>query len=150
MVSSIPLRMYSPSLIFVNGSGIFGSSLMKDGPAKMNTNRQRDQKIACPPMCFTIFLEMMYSLFLQGGLWSNSGVGSSVARAREAKESMIMFTQRSQTGLRGGSFKTTAATNEVISATTFTVSQNCKNLLILSQTFLPHMQALTIEAKLSS
>jgi len=37
-----------------------------------------------------------------------------------------------------------------ITATTFTVSWNCKNLAILSYTFLPHMTALTMLVKLSS
>jgi hypothetical protein len=46
-------------------------------------------------MCFTIFWEMMYSFFLYGGLYKRSFFGSSVARAREARESMIKFTQRS-------------------------------------------------------
>jgi hypothetical protein len=34
--------------------------------------------------------------------------------------------------LSGGSFKTDEAMNEVIRATTLTVSWNCKNLLMLS------------------
>lgn len=37
-----------------------------------------------------------------------------------------------------------------VTATTFTVNWNCKNLAILSYTFLPHMTAFTILVKLSS
>lgn len=37
-----------------------------------------------------------------------------------------------------------------ITATTLTVSWNCKNLAMLSYTFLPHMTAFTILVKLSS
>lgn len=46
-------------------------------------------------MCFTIFLEMMYSAFLYGGLCKSSGFGVSVASANEANESIIKFTHRS-------------------------------------------------------
>jgi hypothetical protein len=73
-----------------------------------------------------------------------------VAKASEARESMIMFTQRSCTAFSGVSFIITEAMKDVIRATTLTVSWNYKNLLMLSYTFLPHMHALTIEAKLSS
>lgn len=83
-------------------------------------------------MCLTIFLEIMYSFFLYGGLLRSSSVGSSVAKAKEARESMIMFTQRSYTAFKGVSFMITEAMKEVIRATTFTVSWNYKNLLMLS------------------
>jgi len=46
-------------------------------------------------MCLTMVLEMMYSSLELGGLSSNSGVGGSVAKANEAKESIIKLTQRS-------------------------------------------------------
>jgi hypothetical protein len=68
---------------------------MNYGPANTNMKRIIAWNIAIPKMCFTIFWEMMYSFFLYGGLYKRSGFGSSVARAREARESMIRFTQRS-------------------------------------------------------
>ena len=52
----------------------------------------------------------------------SASTGSSVAKASEARESMIMLTQRSCTGFKGGSFMTTDAKNDVIRATRFTVS----------------------------
>jgi len=52
----------------------------------------------------------------------SASLGISVAKASEARESMIMLTQRSCTGFRGGSFMTTAAKNDVIRATRLTVS----------------------------
>lgn len=118
--------------MLVNGGGMFSSSLMNSGPANTKKNRTKAWKMDCPPMCLTILLEMMYSLFLYGGLCKSSSTGSSVAKAREARESMIMLTQRSCTGLSGGSFKTEEAMNETIRATTLTVSWNYKNLLMLS------------------
>lgn len=75
---------------------------------------------------------MIYSFFLYGGLFKSSGFGSSVARAREANESMIKFTQRSWIAANGEYMITDEPMNEVIKATTFTVSWNCKNLLMLS------------------
>lgn len=75
---------------------------------------------------------MIYSYLLYGGLLRSASTGISVAKASEAKESMIMFTQRSCTGFKGASFMITAAMNDVIRATTLTVSWNYKNLLMLS------------------
>lgn len=43
-----------------------------------------------------------------------------------------------------------APVNATITATTLTVSWNCRNLEMLSYTFLPHMTALTMLVKLSS
>jgi len=112
----------SPFLIAVYGTIMSWSSGMKCDPPKMKTKRIIDWKIAYPPMCLTIFLEMIYSLLLYGGLSRSASTGSSVAKAREAKESMIILTQRSCTGFNGASFITVAAINEVIRATTLTVS----------------------------
>jgi len=75
-----------------------------------------------PRMCFTIFCEIMYSFFLYGGLWRRSSLGSSVARAKEASESMIKLTQRSWIACRGDSHMITDPMKEVIRATTLTVS----------------------------
>lgn len=68
---------------------------MKPEPPKRTTRMTIDWKIACPRMCLIILWEMIYSFFLYGGLWRSSGFGDSVARAREARESMIRLTQRS-------------------------------------------------------
>jgi hypothetical protein len=74
---------------------------MNEGPAKRMVKMTMDWKIACPRICFTIFLEMIYSYFLYGGLCNNSGFGVSVARAKEARESIIRLTQRSWIAARG-------------------------------------------------
>jgi len=49
-------------------------------------------------------------------------LGSSVAWANEANESIIRFIQSNWMGYKGDSFKIQAPTNAVIKATTFTVS----------------------------
>jgi len=99
-----------------------GSSNKKYDPPKTKTKRIEAWKIACPRICLTIFLETIYSCFLYGGLFRRASTGSSVARASEARESMIMLTQRSCTAVSGVSFIITDAMKEVIKATTFTVS----------------------------
>lgn len=53
---------------------------------------------------------------------SKSGFGSSVARAREARESMIKFTHKSWIAANGESQRTTEPMKAVIKATTLTVS----------------------------
>jgi len=63
---------------------------------------------------------------------------------------MIRFTHRSWMACRGVSRVTEAPMNTRISATTLTVSWNWRKRWMLSKIFLPHMQALTIELKLSS
>jgi len=77
-----------------------------------------------PRICLTIFGEMIYSFFLYGGLFKRSSFGSSVAKAREARESMIRFTQRSWMAARGDSHMITEPMKEVIKATTLTVNWN--------------------------
>jgi len=50
----------------------------------------------------------------------------------------------------GLSWTAQAPINATITATTFTVNWNCKNLAMLSYTLRPHITALTILLKLSS
>jgi len=50
----------------------------------------------------------------------------------------------------GLSWTAHAPINATITATTFTVNWNCKNLAMLSYTLRPHITALTILLKLSS
>ena len=101
-------------------------------------------------MCLIIFLEIMYSSLLWGGLLNNSKVGGSVANAREANVSIIRFTQSIWIGFRISYFSVTAPIKVKTTATTFTVSWNCKNFFMLSYTFRPHIAAFIIELKLSS
>lgn len=75
---------------------------------------------------------MMYSFFLYGGLFRRSSLGVSVARASEARESMIRLTQRSWMAASGEYKMMHDPMKEVMSATTLTVSWNYKNLLMLS------------------
>lgn len=81
-----------------------------------------DWKIACPRMCLTILREMMYSFFLYGGLSRSSGLGVSVAKASEASESIIRFTQRSWIAARGDFWNASEPMRQEKSATTFTES----------------------------
>lgn len=115
-------------------SPVYGShsSMRKYFPPKTKTNRMMHWKKACPKMCLTIFWEMMYSFFLYGGLSKRSYFGSSVARASEARESMIRLTQRSWIAWRGESHMTTDPIKDTTKATTLTVSWNWRNLLMLS------------------
>ena len=63
---------------------------------------------------------------------------------------MIRLTQSSWIACSGVSRVIAEPTHTKISATTLTVSWNCRKRWILSKMFLPHMQAFTIELKLSS
>lgn len=65
---------------------------------------------------------MIYSLFLYGALLRRSGFGSSVARAREARESMIKLTHNSWIAANGESQRTTEPMKAVMRATTLTVN----------------------------
>jgi hypothetical protein len=75
---------------------------------------------------------MMYSYFLYGGLCKSSGFGDSVARAREARESMIRFTHKSWIAASGLFWNARDPMRQEKRATTLTESWNYKNLLILS------------------
>lgn len=73
-------------------------------------------------MCLIIFWETIYSFFLYGGLLRRSSFGDSVARAREARESIIMLTQRSWIAASGDSQRMQAPVKAVARATTLTES----------------------------
>ena len=62
-------------------------------------------------------LLIMYSWRPCGGRSSNLRLGGSVAKAREANESMIRFTQRSWMAWSGESFRTTEPMKAVNKAT---------------------------------
>ena len=83
-------------------------------------------------------------------LSKSSGVGSSVARAREARVSMIRFTHSIWTAFRGLSWMAQDPMKATTTATTLTVSWNCRNLAMESYTLRPHMTAFTMLVKLSS
>lgn len=103
------------------------------------------------PVMFFIMVREMSGLVRPYGLRSSrSGVGISVARASEASVSMIRLTQSIWTALSGESWMKHAPKNATMTATTFTVSWNCRNLAIESYTLRPHMTALTMLVKLSS
>jgi len=76
----------------VNGSHYSATNC---GAPKTKTKRKIAWKIDIPKMCLTIFWEMIYSFFLYGGLSKRLSFGASVARAREARESMIRLTHKS-------------------------------------------------------
>mmetsp|Transcript_8369 Transcript_8369/g.12167 ORF Transcript_8369/g.12167 Transcript_8369/m.12167 type:complete len:278 (-) Transcript_8369:2556-3389(-) len=81
---------------------------------------------------------------------SNSSVGGSVARASEARASMMRFTHSNWMARRGDSPFVAAPSIAINRATTLTVSWNCKNLPIDSNTLRPHFTACTMDLKLSS
>mmetsp|Transcript_6663 Transcript_6663/g.19752 ORF Transcript_6663/g.19752 Transcript_6663/m.19752 type:complete len:207 (-) Transcript_6663:2539-3159(-) len=87
---------------------------------------------------------------LYGRRSRSSRVGGSVPRARAPMVSMMRFTQSIITALRGGLYPATADRKVMVSATTFTVSWNWRNLRMLSKTERPHRTALMIEENLSS
>lgn len=70
--------------------------------------------------------------------------GGSVARASDAKVSIIRLTHNICTGFRGEYFRNTAPVKAMIKATTLTVSWNWMNFLMQSKMFLPHLIAVTI------
>jgi len=67
---------------------------------------------------------MIYSFFLYGGLCNNSGFGVSVARAKEARESMIRFTHKSWIAARGLFWNANEPMRQEKRATTFTDNWN--------------------------
>ena len=73
-----------------------------------------------------------------------------MARAREARVSMMRLTQSIWMGLSGDYLSTAAPANARIRAQQFTVSWNCRNLRIESKMLRPHRTAFTMELKLSS
>mmetsp|Transcript_4289 Transcript_4289/g.13718 ORF Transcript_4289/g.13718 Transcript_4289/m.13718 type:complete len:322 (-) Transcript_4289:1556-2521(-) len=101
-------------------------------------------------MCFHMVLLMRGSSLPLGFSSSKSGVGSSVASASAAMESMMRFTQSSCSTLSGVPLPVMAAITARVSATRLMVSWNCRNLRMLQNTERPHSTLLTIELKLSS
>ena len=73
-----------------------------------------------------------------------------MAKANEAKVSIIKLTHNIWIGLSGDSLRMAAPAKAITRAHMLTVSWNCKNFLIESKMFLPHFIAVTIDAKLSS
>lgn len=85
-----------------------------------------------------------------GFLFNKSSLGGYVAKARDAKVSMIKLTHNIWIGFKGDYFKIAAPEKAITNATMLTVSWNCKNFLIESKIFRPHFIAVTIDLKLSS
>lgn len=73
-----------------------------------------------------------------------------MAKASEAKVSMIRLTQSIWIGFSGDSLRIAAPAKAITKATILTVNWNCKNFLIESKIFLPHFMAVTMDLKLSS
>ena len=83
-------------------------------------------------MFFNMVLEISGLVRPYGFLSRRSAVGGSVARARDAKVSIIRFTQSMGTALKGDAPFAQDPIKHSMTATTFTVSWNCKNLEIES------------------
>lgn len=148
--------------------------------------------MACPRIFFIIVLDISGFVRPYGFRNKRSGVGISVAKASEARVSIIRFTHNICTAwkqqnvpylsmlllestmskllvlfiyfqshemecnififftLSGLMLTAQAPVKATITATTLTVSWNCKNFAILSYTLRPHSTALTMLEKLSS
>mmetsp|Transcript_11063 Transcript_11063/g.26859 ORF Transcript_11063/g.26859 Transcript_11063/m.26859 type:complete len:338 (-) Transcript_11063:2012-3025(-) len=108
----------------------------------------------CHAACRTMFLIMVWERTPRsrgyGFRKSSERVGSSVARAREAKESMMRLTHSIWMAVSGDWVRTADPTHATTIAVMFTVSWNWRKRQMLSYTQRPHMTALTIETKLSS
>jgi len=85
-----------------------------------------------------------------GFLNNSSSFGGSVAKANEARVSMIRLTHNIWIGFNGDSLSMAAPEKAIIKATILTVNWNWRNFLIESKIFLPHFMAVTMDAKLSS
>ena len=73
-------------------------------------------------MCFHINFETIDSVLFCGLLKSRLSLGSSVARANEAKLSMIKLTQTNYTAVKGDYLIVIAPTIAIVTAATLTVS----------------------------
>ena len=94
--------------------------------------------------------EMMAAFFGTGFCLRMSRSGSSVANAREPKESMIRF-MNSNYKLVNGDIPTAAdPMKQIRKLTMFIVSWYCRNLRVLHRTTRPHLIKLMIVQKLSS
>ena len=123
---------------------------MNNSPQNTKIIKTNIWNIDCPRICFIMFLDTMWSLLLFGYLYSNYSVGASVARARDAKVSIIKFIHNIWIGAKTCCFIRLAPMRVVPTATMLIVNWNCINFLIESNMFLPQRTALTIELKLSS
>jgi len=83
-------------------------------------------------MCLNIVLEIIYYSLLWGGLFNNSYVGGSVAKAKLAKVSIIRFIHNIWIGLSIYCLINAAPIKVMQTATTLTVSWNWMNFLIES------------------
>merc|ERR1719233_450933 len=101
-------------------------------------------------MFLSMVLEMRGFVRPYGFLFKRSGVGGSVAKAKDAKVSIMRLTHNIGTAFKGEDPFAHDPMKQSMTATTLTVSWNCRNLEIESYTFLPHMHAFTIDVKLSS
>ncbi len=101
-------------------------------------------------MCLSIILLMMQSSRLCGLRFRSYGLGYQVAKAREARLSIMRLTQSIWIGLSTSFCRRAAPIRVITTATTLIVSWNCINLRMESQIFLPQSTALTLELKLSS
>lgn len=127
-----------------------GLKLNKNLPLKSIVPKTIICQIPCEMMFFHIVAVIKLSYLEYGFLFKSSSDGGSVAKANEAKVSIIKLTHNIWIGLRGDSLKTAPPTKAITKATKLTVNWNCKNFLIESKMFLPHFMAVTIELKLSS
>ena len=102
-------------------------------------------------ICLSIVLVMKFSSG-EFGFWfkSSSEFGGSVARARAAKLSIIRLTHNIWTAVNTDCLIMPDEIKVMQTATTFTVSWNCKNLRMERYTFLHQTTDLTIDLKLSS
>ena len=88
--------------------------------------------IAWPIICFIIILETICSFLLFGLRSSRSSVGAYVAKANEAKVSIIKFIHNIWIGAKTYCLMRLALIIVQTTATTFTVSWNWMNLRIES------------------
>lgn len=75
-----------------------------------------------PIICLAIFLEIIYSFLLCGFLSNNSSAGGSVAKAKDARVSIIKFTQSIYIGVKTSYLIIAALIKVRETATTFTVN----------------------------
>ena len=108
------------------------SRLKSCSPSNRKMKRTMSWNAACPRMFLHITGVTRGSCLPTGSSSMRASVGSSVPSARAPMLSMIMLTQRSCTGEKGGSAPgTTAPTKLMDRATTFTVSWKARNFWML-------------------
>mmetsp|Transcript_4290 Transcript_4290/g.13726 ORF Transcript_4290/g.13726 Transcript_4290/m.13726 type:complete len:386 (-) Transcript_4290:3342-4499(-) len=119
-------------------------------PLKRSTSSTTTWYTAEPSTKRHISREMMASSLRYGMRSKSAMVGASVARASAPSASMMRFTQRSCTAVRGDTSTVSAPRKATTTAVTLTASWNCTNLRMASYTLRPHMTASTRLRKLSS